>query len=195
MELLIIRHGRPVRTEPSPLPPDPELSAVGRAQADAVGAWLAAERIDAIYASPLRRAIETAEPLAVKLGMEIVVEEGLRELSFGEDSYIPTEEITADHPQAIMWDKVMADQTSDVIVAFRAQVAAAITGIADRHPGAQVAVFCHAGVANAAAAEVLGLSTTLNFDIHYTAISRIRVSRTGRRAIYSLNEQGHLRDM
>ena len=49
---------------------DPELTAAGRAQADAVADRLAAERIDAIYVSPLRRTAETAAPLAARLELD-----------------------------------------------------------------------------------------------------------------------------
>ncbi|HZA87486.1 MAG TPA: histidine phosphatase family protein, partial [Acidimicrobiales bacterium] len=62
MELLLVRHARPLRAESIDGPADPGLSPLGRRQADALAAWLATEAIDAIYTSPLRRALETAAP-------------------------------------------------------------------------------------------------------------------------------------
>ena len=73
MELLLIRHGLPLRVERADgAPADPPLAPEGRAQAERLAAWLAPERIDAVYASPMRRARETAEPLARARGLALV---------------------------------------------------------------------------------------------------------------------------
>ena len=71
MELLLIRHGLPVR-HASAGGADPELAPDGVAQAEHLGEYLAVEAITAIYVSPLRRARETAAPLAAALGIEVV---------------------------------------------------------------------------------------------------------------------------
>ena len=63
MELLLIRHALPVRRELDEGSPIPSC-ADGHAQAEHLARYLADERFDAIYASPLRRAHQTAEPLA-----------------------------------------------------------------------------------------------------------------------------------
>ena len=75
MELLIIRHGLPVRRELTSGAADPELSEDGRAQAEHLARYLEAERIDAVYASPLARARETAVPLATGKSLEVVISE------------------------------------------------------------------------------------------------------------------------
>ena len=49
--------------------PDPPLSAEGRANAERVYALVEANPPSAIYASPTRRAMETAAPLAARLGL------------------------------------------------------------------------------------------------------------------------------
>src|SRR5690606_20778222 len=69
-ELLLIRHGLPVRREVSDGPADPELAAQGHAQAEHMANYLSTEGITAVYTSPLRRACETAAPLARVLGLE-----------------------------------------------------------------------------------------------------------------------------
>ena len=73
MELLLIRHGLPVRRELEAGAADPELSEAGHAQAQHLADYLGAEDLDAVYASPLRRAYQTAQPLAARQGHEIVV--------------------------------------------------------------------------------------------------------------------------
>ena len=57
MELLLVRHALPVRRELVGVPSDPELSADGRAQAEHLATYLSSEHLDAIYASPLVRAL------------------------------------------------------------------------------------------------------------------------------------------
>ena len=65
IEVLLIRHGRSADVVPgSPESENPPLHELGRAQAAALAERLATKTIDAIYASHLARAIETAQPLA-----------------------------------------------------------------------------------------------------------------------------------
>ncbi|MEU6543789.1 bifunctional RNase H/acid phosphatase [Streptomyces sp. NPDC046859] len=85
---VLLRHGE------TPLTPqkrfsgsggtDPALSAAGREQAERVGAALARRgTVQAVVASPLARTRETAEIVAGRLGLEVAVDEGLRETDFG----------------------------------------------------------------------------------------------------------------
>ncbi len=55
MELLLIRHALPIRREDVDGPADPELSEAGRDQSMHLAQWLADERLDAVYASPMQR--------------------------------------------------------------------------------------------------------------------------------------------
>ena len=73
MELLLIRHGRPHRSS-DPGGANPGLTAEGRGQARAIAAALVAGRygpITAVVSSTMRRAVETAEPSARRLGLEL----------------------------------------------------------------------------------------------------------------------------
>ncbi|MER5651225.1 bifunctional RNase H/acid phosphatase [Streptosporangium sp. NPDC002524] len=65
---------------------DPELTPNGLAQAEAAAAKLAGKPygVQVIVSSPLRRARATAEIVAARAGLEVVVEEGLRETDFGD---------------------------------------------------------------------------------------------------------------
>jgi probable phosphoglycerate mutase len=63
---------------------DPDLSAAGMRQAEAVAAALAARgTIQEIVSSPLKRCRQTAETVAAGLGLDVRVEDGLREADFG----------------------------------------------------------------------------------------------------------------
>jgi probable phosphoglycerate mutase len=67
MQLILVRHGEPEWTNERGTVVDPRLTDRGRAQAEHAAAHLAAERFDRMLVSPLRRARETAEPIADRL--------------------------------------------------------------------------------------------------------------------------------
>src|SRR6476646_9123683 len=120
MELLLIRHGLPIRIDDAGGPADPPLSPDGVAQAEALAAWLAPRGIDALYCSPLRRARETAAPLVDALGLDVVVDAGVEEYDAHLPEYIPIEELRAD---PVRWKQAVDEWTSteanDLRQAFR----------------------------------------------------------------------------
>lgn len=192
MNLLLIRHGMPVRIENEDgAPADPPLSEGGRAQAAKLSSWLGSEPIDAIYSSPMRRAVETAGPLAEALGIEIRLEPGVVELDYDSATYIPLEELKASDPER--WRALITDYFGADLEAFASTVERSIEGIIATHPGQCVAVFCHGGVINAWASRVLGLPISLFLDSGYTSINRFLAAASGERSVASLNETGHLR--
>ena len=83
--LLLVRHGR-TPTTGVVLPGRARglhLSDEGRQQAEKVAERLAALKVDAVYASPLERARETAAPIAKTFGLPVQIERGLLECDFG----------------------------------------------------------------------------------------------------------------
>jgi probable phosphomutase (TIGR03848 family) len=85
--LLLIRHGDNEYLAKNRLPghtPGIHLNKHGREQADELSKSLSHLPIKAIYASPLERAIETAEPLANSTGQEIKIQPGLIDADVGE---------------------------------------------------------------------------------------------------------------
>lgn len=86
MRLLLIRHGQTeanVNRQLDTAHPGLPLNELGLSQAEALVASLEDESIDALYASTLTRAQQTAAPLAASRGMEAVVIEGIQEISAG----------------------------------------------------------------------------------------------------------------
>ena len=75
---------------------DVPLSAAGREQARELAATLAARPIGAIYTSDLRRAVETAEPLAARLDLPIHTTPALRERDFGANEGRMAAEVAAE---------------------------------------------------------------------------------------------------
>ena len=191
MELIIIRHGRPERIENADgQVADPELTQVGHDQAAAMAAWMKAEHLDAIYASPMARARQTSAPLETAFDMEATVVPGVREFDDGESAYIPMEELKADKEA---W-KAMLEETANMPRdAFRAEVLESLNEITASNRGKKVAVVCHGGVINTYAADVLGLDGSMFFNPHYASINRFMVASSGERSVVSLNDCGHLR--
>ena len=84
--IVAVRHGETAWNAVSRMQghQDIALNDVGRAQAQCVAAALRDEGIDAIYASDLQRAFETAQAISQVIGAPIVADPGLRERAFGD---------------------------------------------------------------------------------------------------------------
>ena len=196
MELLLIRHGLPVRIENRDgTPADPPLSDTGRDQAERVAAWLEGIGIDAIYASPLLRARETALPLARRRRLDVRIEQGISEYDADSELYIPMEELKATDYER--WHEVVSGgyATDFELKIFHDVVVAAMERIIAAHSGSRVAVFCHGGVINCWATKVLGMPPRLFVDATYTGVSRFMAATSGERSLGSLNETAHLRGL
>ncbi|MCH2425665.1 MAG: histidine phosphatase family protein [Acidimicrobiales bacterium] len=197
MELLLIRHALPttVDNRDTGREADPDLSNLGRRQAAALADWLCtgptAEPVDAVYASPKARAVQTVAPLAERLGLEVAIEPLVNEYDAGEPEYVPMERLRAlGDPR---WGAIMAGEDLDDPESFRDQVVVGMERIIAANPGRTVAVGCHGGVVAAYLSHVLGTDRVMFFEARYTAISRVAASSSGHRSLRSVNELGHLR--
>ena len=195
MELLLIRHALPVRIEDADGPADPELSDEGWWQADALADWLAHEHLDAIWSSPMRRALQTCEPLAKSTGHEIKIDDDLAEFDRNAVSYIPIEELKANNDPR--WTEMATGNwvNDDGITPseFRSIVVPGVERVIESSPSQRVALICHGGVINAYLSHILGMSEVMFFEPKYTSITRIMASRNGHRSMISANEVAHLR--
>ncbi len=85
--LLMIRHGENEFVKKGKLAGrlnGVHLNEKGQKQAEALAQNLGDSPIKAVYSSPLERALETAEPIANKLGLSVISREGLTEIDIGE---------------------------------------------------------------------------------------------------------------
>ncbi|MEY2422922.1 MAG: hypothetical protein QOI95_2989 [Acidimicrobiaceae bacterium] len=198
MELLLIRHALPVRIEGEEgTAADPALAEVGHEQSRALADYLAGEHIDVLYASPLRRARETAEPVSARLGLAVVIDEELAEFDRHSHFYIPIEELKQEKDER--WDDLVegrwgADGEVDPDT-FKAVVVEAVERVITAHPGQTVAIICHGGVINAYFAHLLKLEFPMFFEPAYTSISRVLASSAGQRQVKSINESAHVREL
>jgi 2,3-bisphosphoglycerate-dependent phosphoglycerate mutase len=139
-EILLVRHGETDWNRDGRFQgwADPPLNERGREQARALARTLAGERIDAVYASDLRRARETAEILAEPHGAPVVVDADLREIDVGSWSGLTRAEIEERFPGADHHDGESRE-------AHQARVVAAVERLARDHPGERILLVSHGG--------------------------------------------------
>jgi probable phosphoglycerate mutase len=132
---------------------DTPLSESGRAQAAALGARLAQARFNALYASDLARAFDTARAVADACGCEIIADARLRERSFGIFEGLTQAEIAARYPEELRRfqsrDPDYAMPGGETARAFHDRCLACLTEIAERHAGGEVVVVTHGLVLDA----------------------------------------------
>jgi probable phosphoglycerate mutase len=93
MEIVLVRHGEPDWEPGGFAVDDPELTPHGRAQAERAAEMLSRERFDALYVSPLRRALETAAPIGARLALEPRTASWMRELGLPAMAGLATAEV------------------------------------------------------------------------------------------------------
>ena len=147
-ELLLVRHGETDWNAEGKLQghTDRPLNDYGRRQAQALADRLAGKSIDAVYASDLSRARETAEILGAKLGLPVVVDPDLREKNWGN-----WEGLTSDERLHVEFE----GETSE---AHRDRTLSAVQRIVERHPEGRIVVVTHGGSLRRIQAAVSGFA-------------------------------------
>jgi len=199
--VLLVRHGATASVDPDePIElvdgyGDPGLDEAGHREAELLAERLAGVGIEAIYASGLLRTIETAAPLAQRLGLEVGTEPRLREARFGEwEGGIWRVRIAEGHPIAL---QMIDEQRWDIVPGcepvhdFANRVRDGLGEIAARHPGGQVAVFAHGGVIGQAMAETAG-SQSFPFNASDNASISELVIDARRWRVRRFNDTAHL---
>jgi alpha-ribazole phosphatase len=100
---VLIRHGQTAWNKSGKYQgqSDVALSEEGLEQARCLAEHFPVEKLDAVYASDLSRAMVTAETVAQKFGLEVRPEAAFRELSFGKWEGLTYAEIVAGWPEAM----------------------------------------------------------------------------------------------
>jgi broad specificity phosphatase PhoE len=160
-ELLLIRHGRTVSNEESRWQghTDGQLNAEGRRQAALLATALPA--IDAIYASPLSRAADTATAIAQGRNLHIRVDDDLKEIGFGAWEGMTRAEIASAFPVEYHEFNNGSDAarggSGETFRGVRRRMGDAVREIVEQHRGESVGVVSHGGATRAYVTEVLGL--------------------------------------
>ncbi len=172
---------------------DPGLTARGHEEAHALAKELVGEPFDAVYCSPMRRALETAAPLCAELGLEPQLRDGLAEFDRGTGEYVLLSEMkAAGDPR---YDACLAGDISSWgtdLATFRAEACDVLAEILGEHAGGRVFVVTHGGVLNVLLGSVLGLDRMWFFHPENASISRVVADTHGGVRLRSLNETRHL---
>jgi broad specificity phosphatase PhoE len=189
MQLILVRHGKP---EVKPGDNDPVLTEAARMQAERVGHWLRRENIERVISSPMRRAIETAEPTSRILGMKLEVRDGLAEVGRFGPGYRGIEALRKD---PVGWTKFMEDPISFLggdPLTFKRDVLDAVAGLLDGRTDAKIAVFAHGIPINVVLSHILGLKRVSHFLPDYCSLTRVSGPSLNDMSIVSFNETAHL---
>lgn len=163
----LVRHGRtPTTGEVLPgRAPGLHLSDEGRAQAEAAAERIAALRRPpaAVYASPLERAVETARPIAARLGLRVRIERGLLECDFGTWTGASLRALR----RRRAWRTVQLLPASfrfpggESFAEMQVRIVGAIDRLGERHQGASFVAVSHADPIKAAVAATAGMPLDL----------------------------------
>jgi len=202
--LLLVRHAE----QATMLELDPDLSARGREQAELLGERLATLPLTAAVSSPMRRAEQTAAPLARRVGLDVEVEPDIDEIRmsaremrarFSRTSARHMEPDPDDYASSAMgavrvvprfvWPK--GDDDGESGVQLRARATKALDGVIARHPGGVVVCVSHGGLISAALGAWLGIARDMWFVPWHTGISAV-VADGDQRTLLGVNDASHL---
>ena len=102
MKLFLVRHGETPWNRDNLIMgrSNPSLSTLGQVQAEALGRVLGQlDGVEAIYSSPLARAMETAKAISLPLGFPVNIHDGLAELDIGPLEGMTSEERLVRYPE------------------------------------------------------------------------------------------------
>ncbi len=201
---VLLRHGE------TPLTPekrfsgsggtDPALSAAGRRQAEATAAGLAARgTIQAVVSSPLRRCQETAGAVAERLGLEVRIEEGLRETDFGAWEGLTFAEVRERHPDDLdAWlgsAKVAPTGGGESFATVSRRVAVARDKLLARYAGKTVLLVTHVTPVKTLVRLALGAppESLFRMELSAASLSVVAYYSDGNASLRLLNDTSHLR--
>jgi alpha-ribazole phosphatase/probable phosphoglycerate mutase len=177
----LMRHGLPVGGRRYRGRIDDPLSEEGwRQMWDCVGhvaPW------DVVVSSPLRRCAEFARALAARRNLPLEIEQGFREISFGEWEGRHVRDILADTPEQVeaYWqDPVAATPPGgEPLEAFRDRLVTAWQAVTARHTGRHLLIIGHGGLIRTLVAHHLGmpLASVLRLEVPNAGVTRLRLQQ------------------
>ncbi|MFE4825666.1 bifunctional RNase H/acid phosphatase [Streptomyces sp. NPDC056672] len=179
---------------------DPELSATGRRQAEAVATALAARgTVQDIVSSPLRRCRETAAAVASRLGLDVTVEEGLRETDFGAWEGLSFAEVRERYPDDLSaWlasPAVAPTGGGESFATVGRRVRAARDRLLDRYQGRTVLLVTHVTPVKTLIRLALGAppESLFRMELSAASLSAVAYYADGNASVRLLNDTSHLR--
>ncbi|HZR06385.1 MAG TPA: histidine phosphatase family protein [Candidatus Udaeobacter sp.] len=162
--VFMVRHGATVLSAEDRFAgvTDVELSEEGREQARRLATRLSAEKVSAVYASPLGRTVETARILTAPHNLPVQTCDGFREISHGHWEGMKRREVEEKFPEEMAeWEKdpyTFAPAGGESGLAVTARALPALIDLIREHPGKNILVVSHKATIR------LLLSSLLGFD-------------------------------
>ena len=150
------------------------LSDQGRAQVSALATRLADEPIAAVYASPVQRAMETATPIAERLGLFVTTEPGLEEIDFGTWMGAAFDELRTREGWGT-WNRFRSQAAApggEAIIDVQARAIGAVRRARAAHRGQAIVLVSHADVVKTILLHFLGMPLDLMRRIDVAPASR-----------------------
>jgi probable phosphoglycerate mutase len=195
VQLLLIRHALPLRSEPGQ-GSDPDLSEEGIEQAKRLPDALARFPISRLVSSPQIRSVQTAQPVADALGLTVEIDERIAEYDRDMAHYIPIEQIAAEFPEELARLAQGHLPSSVDETGFVARINAGIrdlTTVGDHED--TIAVFTHGGVVNGLVHTIMGTEKVLCVNVDYASVTRLLSSREGNLYVAAVNSTEHVWDL
>jgi probable phosphoglycerate mutase len=167
MNLYMVRHGQTASSRENRFTgsSDPPLTAVGEAMAKAFADAYASTKWEAIYTSPMLRTRQTADPLARLTGLQATVEDGFKEIAYGEWEGLRQDEVKQRWPEAFAYwaDDVASRGTPGGETAFHvaARAMRVVDAIRCRHHQGNVLIVSHKATLRIITCALLGLDVRL----------------------------------
>ncbi|TAL13836.1 MAG: bifunctional RNase H/acid phosphatase, partial [Frankiales bacterium] len=176
---------------------DPPLTEVGLAQAAAAAARLARCGAVAVVSSPLLRTRETARLVADALGLEVQVEEGLRETDFGDWEGYTFSEVRKKWPRELdawLGSTAVAPPFGESFDATATRVRQARDRVLSAYPGQTVVVVSHVTPIKTLLRFALDAPPSALYRLHLdlTSLSQVLWHADGSAVVRSMNDTGHL---
>ena len=196
--VLFVRHAR-TPTTGSVLPgraPGLHLADTGRADAEKTAEHLASTaKIEAVYASPLERAKETAAPIAAARGLKVQTERGLLECDFGDWTGAQLKDLmrTPEWRTVQRYPSGFQFPGGESFLDMSARICGTAMRLVARHPGSVIVAVSHADPIKAAVADALGTHLDLfqRIAISTCSVTAILYGADGP-AVLTVNHTGSL---
>ncbi|MFE6910671.1 bifunctional RNase H/acid phosphatase [Streptomyces erythrochromogenes] len=179
---------------------DPELSPAGRRQAAAVAEALAARgTVQTVISSPLLRCRETARAVADRLGLDVTVEQGLREVDFGAWEGLTFAEVRERFPEDLQaWlDSPKAAPTGggESFAAATRRISATRDRLLAEHAGRTVLLVTHVTPVKILVRLALGAppESLFRMELSAASLSAVAYYADGNASVRLLNDTSHLR--